>query len=269
MVAYERKYQMNLNNLPPADVILPISGKAGARLPAEKLEQLKQVSTATCSATLNHMGLTRATLAGPRPTQPGSSIVGQAVTIQFMPMREDIGSTVAQEEYERTSALWHVLDAIHPNDILVMAAKGDMRTGCLGEMLVTYLKGRGGLGAVVDGCVRDWPKIKQIGLPLWVKGFTPNYATQSGLNPWAYNVAIDACDVLVMPGDVILADDDGVVCLPLNMVDLVLEAGLSYEDWEAFSRQKLAEGGSIWKYYPLKDEGQEEYDAWCKSREQS
>lgn len=257
---------MNTGSLPPADVTLPIKGEPWRRLPPETLEKLKAVSTATASAMLHQMGLTQATIAGPRTTIPGSRLVGQAVTLQFMPMREDIGSKVAQEDYERTSALWHVLDVIQPGDVLTIAAKGHMHTGCLGEMLLSYLKGRGGEGAVVDGCVRDWPNIQPLNIPLWVKGFTPNYATQAGLNPWAYNVPVDLCDVLVLPGDVILADDDGVVCLPLNLVDAVLEEGTSHEDWETFSRQKLSEGGSIWKYYPLKDEGLEEYEAWRKGR---
>lgn len=253
---------MSLNELPPADVELPIKGTPGRRLPEDALERLKGVSTATASATLHKMGLSQITITGPRTTIPGRTMVGQAVTLQFMPMRADIGSTVAQEEYERTSALWHVLDVIEPNDVLMIAAKGDMHTGCLGEMLLSYLKGRGGEGAVVDGCVRDWPNIKPLDIPLWVKGFTPNYATQCTLNPWAFNVPVDMCNVLVMPGDVILADDDGAVCVPINLVDLLLEKGTDHEEWEAFSRQKLAQGGSIWKYYPLKDEGLTEYEAW-------
>jgi len=95
---------------------------------------------------------------------------------------------------------------------------------------------------------------------------TPNYATQSGLNPWAYNVPVDLCNVLVLPGDIILADDDGVVCLPINLVDILIEKGMSHEGWEEFSRQKLLEGGSIWKYYPLMGEGAEEYERWKKTK---
>lgn len=254
-------------DIPQADVELPISGPPFRRLSSDKIEKLKGISTATASAMLHRCGLSQLTIAGPRPTIPGSRIVGQAVTLQFMPMRADIGSTVAQEDYERTLALWHVFEAIETGDVLVVAAKGDMKTGCLGEMLLTYLKGRGGVGAVVDGCIRDWANIKPLNLPLWIKGLTPNYATQTTLNPWAYNVPVDVCDVLVMPGDVILADDDGSVCVPFNCVDLLLEVGTSHEEWEAFSRRKLAEGGSIWKYYPLKDEGLAEYEAWQKEQD--
>ena len=96
---------MNLTGIPEADVTLPIKGQAGPRLDAEKLEKLKSISVATAAATLHKMGLSRPTITGPRPTIPGSRIVGQSVTLQFMPMREDIGSSVEQEKYERTSAL--------------------------------------------------------------------------------------------------------------------------------------------------------------------
>lgn len=251
--------------IPPADIELPIKGTPGSRLPAAKLEALKNISTATAAAMLHRCGLPHITISGPRPTIPGTRIVGQAVTLQFMPGRADLEGDATQEDYERKLALWHVMDAIQDGDILVVAAKGDPKTGCLGEMLLTYLKGRGGIGAVVDGYVRDWSSIKSLEIPLWVKGLTPNYATQANLIPWAYNVPVDLCDVLVVPGDVILADDDGAVCVPFKCVDLLLEVGTSHEEWETFSRQKLAEGGSIWKYYPLKGTGLLEYEEWRRS----
>lgn len=253
--------------IPPADIELPIKGAPGRRLQADKLAALKGISTATAAAMLHRCGLPHITISGPRPTIPDTRIVGQAVTLQFMPRRADLESDVTQEDYERKLALWHVMDAIEEGDILVVAAKGDQKTGCLGEMLLTYFKGRGGIGTIVDGCVRDWTSIKSLEIPMWIKGLTPNYATQANLIPWAYNVPVDVCDVLVMPGDIILADDDGAVCVPFKCVDLLLEVGTSHEEWETFSRQKLAEGGSIWKYYPLKDEGLSEYEAWRNSKD--
>ena len=86
---------------------------------------------------------------------------------------------------------------------------GDIHTGCMGEMLITYFKGRGGAGIVVDGCIRDWPNVQTIGTPLWTRGVTPNYASQATLFPWAYNVPVDLSRVLVLPGDLMIADDDG------------------------------------------------------------
>jgi regulator of RNase E activity RraA len=129
-------------------------------------------------------------------------------------------------------------------------------------MLVTYFKARGGTGIVVDGCVRDYPRLQQIDLPLWVRGFTPNYASQTSLFPWAYNVPIACSRVLLLPGDIIIADDDGAVVVPRQLAPHIIEQTLAHEDWEAFSRMKMQEGGALGKYYPLNDEGRQEYEQW-------
>jgi regulator of RNase E activity RraA len=179
-----------------------------------------------------------------------------------MPQREDVASGLAQENVEKYSALWRVLEEVQPGDVLVVQAFGDPYTGCLGEMLITYFKGRGGIGIVVDGCIRDWPRVQKIGLPVWTRGFTPNYASQSSLFPWAYNVPIACSRVLVLPGDIIIADDDGAVLVPTKLAPVVLRQALEHEEWETFSRMKLAEGGSLKKYYPLNEEGRGEYELW-------
>jgi regulator of RNase E activity RraA len=253
-------------SLPSPGVTLPIRGEPYIRPDAELLRQLHAVSSATASAELHNLGVRRTFIHGPQTRQPGSKIVGAAVTLQFMPQREDVASGVAQEEVEKQSALWHVLDTVESGDVLVVAAGGDPYTGTLGEMLITYLKGRGGVGAVVDGCIRDWPRVQQIGLPVWSCGLTPNYASQAGLFPWAHGVPINCGGVLVLPGDIVIADDDGVVLIPQRLAPLILQTVLEHEDWEDFSRQRLAEGGSIWTYYPLSTEGLLEYEAWKRGR---
>ena len=68
--------------------------------------------------------------------------------------------------------------------------------------------------------------------------------------------------VLVMPGDIIIADDDGATVVPQQMAAVVAAATREQEDWETFSRMRLAEGGSLYKYYPLNDEGRQEYEVW-------
>ncbi len=181
-----------------------------------------------------------------------------------MPQREDIASGSGQEQTEKVSALWAVYDTVEPGDVLVVQAFGDPYTGCMGDMLTTYFKGRGGAGVVVDGSIRDWPKIRTLDVPMWTRGFTPNYASQSTLYPWAYNVPVACSRVLVMPGDIIIADDDGAVMVPAKMAAMVAEHTLQHEEWEVFSRIKLSQGGALRKYYPLSDEGWVEYEAWRK-----
>jgi regulator of RNase E activity RraA len=247
---------------PPTDLALPIHGGPVRRPDPALVDALREVSSATASAMLHVLGVRSTFIEGPVTRAPGTKVVGPTVTLQFMPQREDVASGIDQEYAERSSALWHVFDTVQPGDVLAIQAYGDPYTGCLGEMLITYFKGRGGAGIVVDGFIRDWPKVEKIGTPLWTRGNTPNYASQAGLYPWAYNVPIACSRVLVMPGDIMIADDDGAVIVPQQLAPRVVEATRTHEDWERFSRERMAAGGSIWRYYPLSDEGRREYEAW-------
>ena len=69
---------------------------------------------------------------------------------------------------------------------------------------------------------------------------------------------------VAIPGDIVIADDDGVVVVPQQMAAIVADYTLDHEEWEVFSRIKLAEGGALRKYYPLNEEGQREYEEWRK-----
>jgi regulator of RNase E activity RraA len=260
----------HISTLPPPAIAkdLPIAGPSFTRPDPALIEGLYAVSSATASATLHKMGVRQTFIEGPLPRTPGKKVVGAAVTLQFMPQREDVASGMGQEHVEKVSALWAVFETVQSGDILVVQAWNDRFTGCMGEMLITYFKRRGGSGIVVDGCIRDWPNVQEIGVPLWTCGFTPNYASQSTLFPWAYNVPIACSRVLVVPGDIIIADDDGAVLVPINLAPAVLAATTAHEEWEVFSRIKLAEGGSLRKYYPLNEEGQREYEEWRRQQPQ-
>lgn len=254
------------SSLPRPDIALPVQGVEFAHPDPALLEALHGVSTATASAMLHRMGIRQTFIEGPRPTMRGARIVGSIVTLQFMPQREDIASGIDQEYSEKHSALWRVLEHIRSGDVLVIQAFGDPYTGCLGEMLITYFKARGGVGIVADGCVRDAPRVLKLDIPLWVRGFTPNYASQASLFPWAYNVPIACSRVLVLPGDIMIADDDGAVVVPCKVAPEVARLTREHEDWEAFSRMKISNGGALLKYYPLSDEGRQEYEAWRQQK---
>lgn len=258
----------HVSTLPPPAIAreLPIAGPPFNRPDPALMSKLQAVSSATASATLHKMGVRQTFIEGPLPRMAGAKVVGPVVTLQFMPQREDVASGLGQEHTEKVSALWAVFDSVQPGDILAVQVWGDMLTGCMGEMLMTYFKGRGGAAVVVDGCIRDWPHVREVGVPIWTRGFTPNYASQSTLFPWAYNVPIACSRVLVLPGDIIIADDDGAVLVPVNLAPAVLESTLEHEEWEVFSRIKLAEGGALSKYYPLNEEGEREYQEWRKTQ---
>jgi regulator of RNase E activity RraA len=101
---------------------------------------------------------------------------------------------------------------------------------------------------------------------LWTRGVTPNYHTQTDIVPHAVNVPIACNNVLVMPGDIIIADDDGAVVVPIGLAPELLKHGGEHSDWEEFSRMKLAEGGHLRKYYPLNEDARAEYETWRKMR---
>jgi regulator of RNase E activity RraA len=99
-------------------------------------------------------------------------------------------------------------------------------------------------------------------LGLWLQGVTPYGHTQTVQFPYAYNVPIDCSGTLVVPGDIIIADDDGAVVVPISLAEQLAEKGGEHAEWEVFTRIKLSEGGDLRKYYPLSEEGRAEYEAW-------
>jgi regulator of RNase E activity RraA len=235
------------------------------RPPKELVEGLAKVGSATASGELNRLGIRDAHIRGPVAWTPGKAIAGPALTLQFMPKREDLYAANEYEDPEKQLHR-HVLYHTQPGDIVVVDARGDMSSGIFGEMMLTYFMGRGGSGVIVDGCIRDYPKAKDLGLGFWLRGVTPNFHAQTSIVPFAVNVPIACGNALVMPGDIIVADDDGVVVVPIGLAPKLLEVANEHAEWEDFSRMRLAQGGDLRKYYPLSDEARPEYETWRDSQ---
>lgn len=252
--------------LPHPDVALPVRGGDYVRADAESIAGLSRVTAATASAKLHAMGITRSFVEGPRPLTPGQRVVGSALTLQFMPQREDVASGLGQEYVERRTALWAVLEQVQPGDVLVIQAYGSRYSGCIGDMLARYLVRKGGVGVVVDGRIRDADRIRALGLPVWCTGTTPHYASQTDLFPWAYDVPVAVGGTLCLPGDVVIADGDGPVVVPRAMAPALLESARDQEEWESFSRERLDGGARLSDYYPLTPDTREEYEAWRSAR---
>jgi regulator of RNase E activity RraA len=241
---------------------LPVHGGPFTRAAPDQLEKLGPVSAATASAKLSGIGITRSWINGPRPLVEGARVVGSALTLQFMPKREDISDGLGQEYIERHTALWSVLESVQPGDVLVIQAYGSQYSGCLGDMLVRYFKKRGGAGIVVDGRIRDAGRVRELGVPIWCTGTTPNYASQFDLFPWAYDVPVAVGGALCLPGDIVIADDDGAVVVPTTKAGELVNAAREHEEWERFSRLRLDQGGKLSDYYPLTEETRAEFEAW-------
>ena len=236
-----------------------------SRPPKALVEGLAAIGSASASAELSRMGIRDSHICGPVSFTPGKCIAGPAITLQFMPLREDLYGADEYADPEKQLHR-HVLYHAQPGDIVVVDARGDMRSGVFGEMMLTYFTGRGGAGVVVDGCIRDVAAVKALGIGLWLRGTTPNFHTQTGIFPFAVNVPVACGNRLVMPGDIIVADDDGAVVVPAKLVAVVREKASVHHEWEEFSRLRLREGGDLRRYYPLSDDARPEYETWKRSQ---
>jgi regulator of RNase E activity RraA len=189
--------------------------------------------------------------------------VGPALTLQFLPKREDIHGEGEYASPERQLHR-HVLYHTQPGDVVVVDARGDMGSGVFGEMMLTYFQGQGGAGVVIDGCIRDSPFARTLDIGIWTTGVTPNFHTQTRIHPFAVNVPVGCGGTLVFPGDIIIADDDGAVVIPIKLAEELADHATHKSEWEDFTRMRLREGGELADYYPLTDEKRAEYEEWRK-----
>ncbi len=237
------------------------------RPPRHLSDALAAIGSATVSSELSRMGIRDPFIRGPVALNPGRAVAGPALTLQFMPKREDLfdGDEYDNPELQRHR---HVLFPAQAGDMVVVDARGDMASGVFGEMMLTYFAGRGGAGVVVDGCIRDAAQAKALDLGIWVRGVTPNYHAQTRIVPFAVNVPIACGDALVMPGDIVVADDDGAVVVPAALASRLADVAGEHAEWEEFARFRLSQGGDLRKYYPLSDEVQDEYVAWRNAQKE-
>ena len=230
--------------------------------PAQELvDALAAIGSATASSELNRLGIRSAHISGPVSCTPGISVAGPALTLQFMTKREDLYQVDEYAEPEKQLHR-HVLYHTRPGDVVVVDARGNMTSGVFGEMMLTYFKGRGGLGVVVDGCIRDMRRARSLGLGLWIRGATPNFHSQTDIVPVAVNVPVACGGTIVEPGDIIVADDDGAVVVPIKLAPALLAVASEHAEWESFSRLRLSQGGDLRTYYPLSEAAWPEYERW-------
>ena len=238
------------------------------RISAETLATLKRVSTATISAQLLKRGYVQMFLHGLLPLRPDLRMAGQAVTLRFIPAREDLArdeQMAAGEFNNLTNKQRIAVETVGPDEVLVIDARNDTRAATLGNILVGRIKARGAAGIVTDGAFRDSPGIKEIDLPTFARGQNPNisftvhYAAD-------INVPIACAGVAVIPGDVIVGDAEGVIVIPAAIAAEVARDGLEQERKEEFIYNKIVGGASIVGTYPPDASTLAEYEAWKKTK---
>lgn len=171
-----------------------------------------------------------------RPLAPHWRIVGRAVTLAMGPALEMPQTPYALE--------MECVDQLQTGDVLVASTRNDTSCALWGELLSTACKARGAAGVVTDGLTRDVEKILRLDFPVFAAGMTP-LDSKGRLEGLFINGPVLIGECMVHPGDLVFADFDGVVVVPANLAEHVLQLALAKVTGENRVREELAAGKSV------------------------
>jgi 4-hydroxy-4-methyl-2-oxoglutarate aldolase len=185
-----------------------------------------------------------------RPIYPGAAIAGAAVTVSLPP---------------GDNLMIHVaVEVCRKGNILVVAPTSTCTDGYFGELLATSLRAHGVKGLVIEAGCRDVAPLTEMKFPVWSRAVSSQGTVKATLG--SVNVPIVCAGAQIDPGDVIVADDDGVVVIPQNLLEFVTHEGAEHELYESWVFGEVESGVKLPGLYPPNDEAKARYAAWRKSR---
>ena len=176
-------------------------------------------------------------------------MVGIAHTLRYVPMREDLRSTLLAGQNAQRRAI----EGLQPDEVLVIEARGEPDAGTIGDIFAMRALQLGAAGVITDGALRDTPAIRRLDIPVYHG--SSHAATLSRLHmPLDHQIPIACAGVTVMPGDVIVGDEEGAVVIPAALVEEVAADAYQQELEEEWAFEVVAAGDSTIGVFPVSDQ---------------
>jgi regulator of RNase E activity RraA len=233
-------------------------------LTSKLFDAYTRISTATITSVLLGMGIRNTYMRGPKfLCGSHDKIVGEAFTLRFVPMREDLATPESWMSPVSTRA---AIEAMPSDVVAVVDAMGVTDAGIFGDILCQRMRVKDVAGMVTDGVMRDGAGILATGLPVWCQGVA-SPADVSGLTFVGWQEPVACGGVAVFPGDIIVADGDGVVVVPQALIEATAVAGLEQELFESWAHGEVTRGAALPGLYPPDEDTKARFQAWRDGHE--